>query len=70
VSHKKKKKRHFLVIALFFFWWDWGLNSGHHVCKAGILPLEPHLQSILLWLFWRWGSHELFACIGFELKAS
>jgi hypothetical protein len=22
-----------------------------HVCKAGTLPLEPHLQPILLWLF-------------------
>jgi hypothetical protein len=33
-----------------------GLNSGLCTCKAGALPLEPHLQSILLWLFWRWGS--------------
>jgi hypothetical protein len=24
-------------------------------CKAGALPLKPHLQSIFLWLFWRWG---------------
>jgi hypothetical protein len=39
----------------FFFWWDWGLNSGLCSCKAGILPLEPLLQSILLWLFWRLG---------------
>jgi hypothetical protein len=36
-----------------FFWWDWGLNSGLHACKGGTLLLEPHLQSILLWLFWR-----------------
>jgi hypothetical protein len=36
-------------------WWDWGLNSGLRVCKAGTLLLEPHLQSILLWLFLRWG---------------
>jgi hypothetical protein len=28
--------------------------------------LEPHLQSILPWLFWRWGSHELFAWAGLE----
>jgi hypothetical protein len=21
---------------------------------AGVLPLEPHLQSILLWIYWRW----------------
>jgi hypothetical protein len=24
----------------FFFWWDWGLNSGFHACKVGVLPLE------------------------------
>jgi hypothetical protein len=24
-------------------------------------------QSILLWLFWRWGSHELFAWAGLKL---
>jgi hypothetical protein len=39
----------------FFFWWDWSLNSGICAWKAGALPLEPHFQSILLWLFWRWG---------------
>jgi hypothetical protein len=41
---------------LFFFWWTWGLNSQLCTCKAGALPLEAHLQSILLWLFWRWGK--------------
>jgi hypothetical protein len=30
------------------------MNSGHHACKADTLPLESHLQFILLWLFWRW----------------
>jgi hypothetical protein len=39
----------------FFFWWDCSLNSGFHTCKASTLLLEPHLQSILCWLFWRWG---------------
>jgi hypothetical protein len=29
-----------------------GLNSGLHACKAGTLLLEPHLQFILLWIFW------------------
>jgi hypothetical protein len=29
------------------------LNSGLKACKASALLLEPHLQSILLWLFWR-----------------
>jgi hypothetical protein len=32
------------------------LNSGLCTCKAGALPLEPHFWSILLWLFWMWGS--------------
>jgi hypothetical protein len=27
------------------------MNSGLHACKAGTLLLEPHLQSVLLWLF-------------------
>jgi hypothetical protein len=34
---------------------DWALNSGHHTCQVVTLPLEPHLQSILLWLLWSWG---------------
>jgi hypothetical protein len=29
------------------------LRASH--LKAGTLQLEPHLQSFLLWLFWRWG---------------
>jgi hypothetical protein len=41
---------------LFFaFFVDWGLDSGLCACKAGPLLLESLLQSILLWLFWRWG---------------
>jgi hypothetical protein len=30
------------------------LNSGLHACKAGILPLEPYLHHILLWLLGLW----------------
>jgi hypothetical protein len=30
------------------------LYSELCTCKAS-LPLKPHFQSILLWLFWRWG---------------
>jgi hypothetical protein len=30
------------------------LNPGLHTCKVGAVLLETHLQSILLWLFWRW----------------
>jgi hypothetical protein len=36
-----------VVFFFFFFWWDWDLNSN-------ALPLEPHLQTIFAWLFWRW----------------
>jgi hypothetical protein len=36
-------------------------ESGLHICKAGTLLVESHLQSILLWLFWEKGSHELLA---------
>jgi hypothetical protein len=47
---------------------DWDLNSGLHSCKVSALLLKLRLQSILLWLFWRWGwSHELFAWAGLEL---
>jgi hypothetical protein len=44
----------------FFFGRDWGLNSGLCTCKPGALPIDPHLQSILLWLFWRWGLENYF----------
>jgi hypothetical protein len=30
------------------------LDSRLSTYNAGALPLEPHLQSILLWLIWRW----------------
>jgi hypothetical protein len=39
-------------VFLFFFLF---LNSGPCACKAGALPPELLLQSILPWLFWRWG---------------
>jgi hypothetical protein len=35
--------------------WDWGVNSGLHAYKSIALQLESYLQSILLWLFCRWG---------------
>jgi hypothetical protein len=43
---------------------------GLSTYKAGTLPLEPHLMSILLWLFWKWGSHELFVWAGLESQSS
>jgi hypothetical protein len=32
------------------------------IAKQALL-LEPHLQSILLWLFWRWGVSQTI-CLG------
>jgi hypothetical protein len=45
----------FNKVNYFIFSWDWGLNSELYACKAGALLLEAHLESILLWLFWRRG---------------
>jgi hypothetical protein len=46
--------------------WNWDLNSGQAGAqKAGTRLLEPCLQSILLWLFWRWGLRN---CICLSLK--
>jgi hypothetical protein len=53
-----------------FFLWNWGLNSGLHACKTGALLLEVHLQSILLWLFWRWGLTNYLAWASLESWAS
>jgi hypothetical protein len=43
----------YVAYSILIFYW--AMNSGLHVHKADALPLEPQLQSILLWLFWRWG---------------
>jgi hypothetical protein len=37
----------------WWWWWDWDLNSRPY---TGAVSPEPHLPSILLWLFWRWGG--------------
>jgi hypothetical protein len=39
------------------------LNSGLDPCKAGAVPLELQLQSILLWLFWMWTVAQTI-CLG------
>jgi hypothetical protein len=59
-------------INLFFFLWDLGLNSGVHTykagsCKAGTLPLKLYLQSILVWLFWRWGLENYLPRLALSL---
>jgi hypothetical protein len=50
----------------FFFGGHCGLNSGLHASKAGAVPLESQLHSILLWLFrdGAGGSLKLFTRAG------
>jgi hypothetical protein len=40
----------------------WSLNSGVCACQTSTVPLKPHLQSILLWLF----IYLLLVVLGFE----
>jgi hypothetical protein len=51
----------------FFFWWNWRLNSSLRICKAGALPLEPHLQYIFALVILDMGFCELFAWAGLKL---
>jgi hypothetical protein len=62
---------HYLLSKLFFSvegseGWDQGLNSGLCTCKAGTVLLEPHLQPISFWLFWRWGLANYLPAVGHE----
>jgi hypothetical protein len=43
---------HCNILSFFFFFFF----GGTKVCKAGTLLFETHLQSILFWLFWKWGT--------------
>jgi hypothetical protein len=73
VTFQDNGSLHFDLYTLYYIiilGWDWGLHSGLLTCKAGALMLEPLLQSILLWFFWRWGSWELFARTGLKLWPS
>jgi hypothetical protein len=45
----------YFIIITYFCLQDWGLNSKLHTLKVGTLLSEPHLPSILLWIFCRWG---------------
>jgi hypothetical protein len=42
------------VFFLLFFCETEVWTQGLHAYKTGALLLQPHLQSVLLWLFWRW----------------
>jgi hypothetical protein len=43
-----------------FFLYYWVLNSGHHGCEAGTLPLEPFHQSYFVLGNFQIVSRELF----------
>jgi hypothetical protein len=36
----------YIYTHIYVYRWKWSLNSGLHICKAGTILLEPHLQSI------------------------
>jgi hypothetical protein len=64
---------HRILCIYFFFLWAWGLNLEHWTqgfCKASALPLEKHLQPILLWLFWRWSHVNYLPKSGLEAQSS
>jgi hypothetical protein len=46
------------------FLWDCCLNTGLSSCKAGTLPLEPHLQSIFA-LPEQFNAGILMICLSF-----
>jgi hypothetical protein len=46
-----------------------GMQKGLHTCKAGTLVLQPHLWSILLWLFWRLGLMNYLPRLASNLKS-
>jgi hypothetical protein len=50
-----------LPCSFFFFLVElnWDLNSG-------TLLLDQWLHSIVFWLFWRWGSYDLFDLVGLD----
>jgi hypothetical protein len=70
-----------IFLSLFFFLWYWSLNSELYTCKEGTLPLEPHLQLMIIlfyafqksleWQvgttpsFLRWGLTNIF-CPGWN----
>jgi hypothetical protein len=46
-------------------------TQGFVLYKAGTLTVEPHLRSLLLSLFWRWGGlSNYFPWAGLKLRTS
>jgi hypothetical protein len=55
--------REYCILLYFFFLVGLGFEPWLQAFKAGILSLEPHLQSILLWLFFGDGVLQI-SCLG------
>jgi hypothetical protein len=56
----------YIFISLSFFLMNWSLNSVVHTCRAGTLPLVPHIQSIFSLVILEMVSHKLFAETGLK----
>jgi hypothetical protein len=54
-------------IFLSSFFGEIGVWLRFHSCKIGALLPEPHLQFILLRLFWRWGAHNYLPGLALHL---
>jgi hypothetical protein len=55
---------------LFFFFVGLVFELRFYSCKAESILLKPRLQSILLWLFWRWEFLKLFTKAGLKPRSS
>jgi ABC-type arginine/histidine transport system permease subunit len=54
----------------FFFLGGTRIWTQSFICKAGTPPLEPYLQSTLLWLFWRSGVMNYLLRLALNLISS
>jgi cellulose synthase/poly-beta-1,6-N-acetylglucosamine synthase-like glycosyltransferase len=52
---------------IFFFLMELGVKLTALCLQADALSLEPCLQSILLWLFWRWGLQNYLPGLALNL---
>jgi hypothetical protein len=59
-----------ITFLLLLFLVALGFEQRLHTCKAGTLPLEPHLQSIFALVILEMGSHKVFAQTGLEIPSS
>jgi hypothetical protein len=61
---------HLLILFVFFVDGTGVWTQGFTIVKQVVLLFVPCLQSILLWLFWRWGCVNYLPRAGLELRSS